>query len=78
MKTIICLFLLSIICNGNPHYLLDAVAYDNWAGTLFQSEDGNVWAVDGDHYHGDVVLVMSNNGTPDYIYDDRIIAVIER
>ena len=78
MKTIITLLLLSLFLHGNPHYMMEAVAYDNWAGTLFQSEDGNVWAVDDDHYHGDVVLVMSNNGTPDYIYDDRIIAVIER
>lgn len=77
MKTIFFLFLLSLICHGHPHYLLNAEAYTNLYGTLFQSEDGNVWAVDGDHYYGSVVLIMDNKGT-ESIYDDEIFAVIEK
>lgn len=77
MKKIITLLLLSILCRSNPYYLMDATAYANVCGTFFQSEDGNVWAVDGDHYCGSVVLIMDNKGT-DCIYDDEIFAVIEK
>ena len=78
LKTIIALFLLSFLCRGNPYYLMDATAYANVCGTFFQSEDGNVWAIDGDHYYGSVVLIMDNNGTVDKVTDDIIFAVIER
>lgn len=77
LKTVIFMFLLSILCNNRPYYMMNAEAYTNLYGTLFQSEDGNVWAVDGDHYYGSVVLIMDNKGT-DNIYDDEIFAVIEK
>lgn len=78
MKTIIALILLALFCNGNPHYLMQADACSNIAGTFFNCEDGHVRAVDGDRYTGSVVLVMDNNGTPDNPIDDLIAFVIER
>ena len=48
-----------------------------WDITLFETSDHEVWEWDGYIESDNVTLIMGNNGTPDYIYDDIIIDVIE-
>ena len=43
------------------------------------TEDGNVWGFDQSDFYEDgqsVKVIMDDAGTPDYIYDDEIIAII--
>ena len=77
MKTIIAIFLLTIFCNGNPHYLINADALPNYYGTFFDCENGHVFSIDGERYSGLVVLVMNNKGT-ETVVDDVIEYVIIR
>ena len=76
MKTLIALFILTFLCNGNPYYVANTVAIPDPSGTLFEI-DGNVYG-SYDRYHGQVTVIMDNNGTVDDVTDDEIYAVIER
>ena len=75
MKTLIALFILTFLCNGNPYYVANTVAIPDVYGTLFEI-DGNVYA-SYDRYHGNVTVIMDSNDTDD-VTDDEIYAVIER
>ena len=44
---------------------------------IFETSDGNLWGTgnDGCDYGTNVILVFSDMGTPEYVYDDAIIFV---
>lgn len=69
--------------NGKEKYIWvnvreeDAVYKGNYK---FETTDGNIWCVTDSEYDidGQYVLVMNDNGTENYVYDDEVMEVYEK
>lgn len=64
-------------CNQSNTYNKDVTVVITTHDTvMFEDEMGYLWTMDNDHKHaeGDIcTLTMSDNGTPDNIFDDIIL-----
>ena len=81
MKKLIIIALVALCLCGcsNPGHKNYTTYGNYYASGEVITEDGNIWGFQQADVYEDgqaVKVIMSDAGTPDYIYDDEIIALI--